>query len=136
MGGKAEQVLWNYRHNLKRVEEWRYVVGQLQSVQGQSYGACVMNGVSYPVFEVVRKKLALEKKIVRAEKEIHAVEDLRERLTLNIDELDIWQMLGILDWRYINHIKQDKVIRELGITKATYYRRRNELVKCAEEYLA
>ena len=108
----------------------------MQSVQGQSYGACVMNGVSYPVFEVVRKKLALEKKIVRAEKEIHAVEDLRERLTLNIDELDIWQMLGILDWRYINHIKQDKVIRELGITKATYYRRRNELVKRAEEYLA
>ena len=54
---------------------------------------------------------------------------------MNIDELDIWQMLSILDWRYINHIKQDKVIRELGITKATYYRRRNELVKRAEEYL-
>lgn len=36
--------------------------------------------------------------------------------------------------RYIEHKEPDMVMRELGITKATYYRRNNELIARAREY--
>ena len=104
---KAEQILWNYRKNWKKVKELREVEKNLMSVQGQDYGAHTVNVVSDPVLEVAHRKI----------------------------ELNTYQMWCILRKRYIEHKRADIVMRELGITKATYYRRKNELIERAEEYV-
>lgn len=135
MGGrsKAERVLWNYRRNVERAGELRVLLEGLMSVQGQSYSAHSVNGVSDAVSEVVHKKIELGKKIARLERDIRAVESLKD--SLPIEELDTWQMLGILVNRYMEHKEPDIVMRKLGITKATYYRRNNELIARAKEYV-
>ena len=130
---KAEQILWNYRKNWKKVKELREVEKNLMSVRGQDYGAHAVNGVSDAVIEVVHRKIELGKKIAVLEREIRAVESLKDSLPL--DELNTWHMCGILRKRYIEHKRADIVMRELGITKATYYRRKNELIERAEEYV-
>lgn len=121
-GEKAERVLWNYHKNVKNVGKYRAVLKTLQSVRGQDYGAHTVNGVSDPVSEVVHRKIVLEKKIASAEREIQAVERLKNSLPL--EELNTWQMCGILLKRYIEYKRADTVMRELGITKMTYYRRK------------
>ena len=130
---KAERVLWNYMPNVKRVEKYRVKYEELVSVRGQDYGAHVVNGVSDPVLEVAHRKIELDKKIKTLEREIRAVEVLKDSLPL--DELNTYQMSGILRKRYIEHKRADIVMRELGITKTTYYRRKNELIERAEEYV-
>lgn len=131
--GKTEQVLWNYRLNVKRAAEMRLIYSLLQSVRGQDYGAHTVNGVSNPVLEVVHRKLAIEKKIKSLEKDIQVVDGVKD--SLDVTELTDWQMLGILEQRYMAHKEPDTVMRELGITKATYYRRNNELISRTELYI-
>ena len=135
MGGrsKAERVLWNYRRNVEKAGELRILLEGLMSVQGQSYSAHSVNGVSDAVSEVVHKKIELGKKIARLEKDIRAVESLKDSLPM--DELYAGQMLKILIKRYMEHKEQDKVMREMGITKATYYRRNGELIARAKGYV-
>lgn len=133
----AERALWNYHDNVKKVKELRLLLNLLMSVHGQNYSAAhAVNGVSDPVGDVVHKVLALERKIAGTEKAIQAVDSLAASLILNVKELNIWQMLGILECRYMEHKNPYKVMRELGITKGTYYRRNNELIGRAEEYLS
>lgn len=130
---KVERVLWNYRMNWKKAAELRELAEKLMSVRGQDYGAHIVNGVSDAVIEVVHRRIELEKKIAKLEKNIHAVENLKD--SLPIDELDTVQMLGILIKRYMEHKEPDMVMREMGITKATYYRRKRELIEKAEKYV-
>lgn len=130
---KAERILWNYRQNVKNSADFKKLWATLKSVQGQDYGAThTVNGVSDPVSETVNRKISLERKIVKLEREIQAVESLID--SLPVEELRTWQMRGILTRRYIEHKEPDMVMRELGITKATYYRRNNELIARAREY--
>ena len=130
---KAERVLWNYRLNMLKVDEMRLIYSWLQSVRGQDYGAHIVNGVSNPVLEIVHRKLAIEKKIKRLEKELQIVENVQS--SLDVKELRDSQMLGILKRRYMEHKEPDIVMRELGITKPTYYRRNNELIERTREYV-
>ena len=130
---KAERVLWNYRLNVSKVAEMQLIYSWLMSVRGQDYGAHIVNGVSDAVSEVVHRKIAIEKKIRHLEKEIRAVEQVKD--TLDITELRDSQMLGILNRRYLEHKEPDAVMRELGITKPTYYRRNNELIERTREYV-
>ena len=130
---KAERVLWNYRENVYRAAEMRLIYSWLMSVRGQDYGAHTVNGVSDAVLEVVHRKMAIEKKIKHLEQEIQAVEQVKD--TLDITELRDSQMLGILNRRYLEHKEPDTVMRELGITKPTYYRRNNELIERTREYV-
>lgn len=111
----------------------RLIYSLLQSVRGQDYGAHTVNGVSNPVLEVVHRKLAIEKKIKSLEKDIQVVDGVKD--SLDVTELTDWQMLGILEQRYMAHKEPDTVMRELGITKATYYRRNNELISRTELYI-
>lgn len=131
--GKAERMLWNYRQNEKKVKELRKIAESLMSVRGQDYGAHAVNGVSDAVIEVVHRRIELGKKIAVLEREIRAVESLKDSLPL--DELATWQMLGILRYRYMEHKEAAAVMRELGITKTTYYRRKNELIIRARAYV-
>lgn len=130
---KAERILWNYRMNVMKAEEMRLICSWLMSVRGQDYGAHTVNGVSDAVIETVYRKLAIENKIKRLEKEIQAVENVRDGL--DAKELRDSQMLGILERRYIEHKEPEKVMREMGITKPTYYRRNNELIERTREYV-
>ena len=130
----AERVLWNYRTNVFKASEYREMLSNMESVRGQDYGGHAVNGVSDPVPEVVNRKLKLEKKLSGMEKEIRAVDNLMD--SLDEKELDMHQMLGILNRRYILHKETDTIIRELGITKATYYRRKNALIELAEIYMS
>lgn len=130
---KAERVLWNYRQNVHRAAEMRLIYSWLMSVRGQYYGAHTVNGVSDAVLEVVHRKMAIEKKLKHLEREIQAVEKVKD--TLDITELRDSQMLGILKRRYMEHKEPDMVMRELGITKPTYYRRNNELIERTREYV-
>ena len=130
---KAERVLWNYRQNRMKAEEMRAIYSWLSSVRGQDYAAHTVNGVSNPVLEVVYRRLVIEKKIKSLERQIRAVEEVQSGL--DVRELRDGQMLGILKRRYIEHKEPDKVMREMGITKATYYRRNNELIERTEEYV-
>ena len=130
---KAERVLWNYRLNVSKAAEMRLIYSWLVSVRGQDYGAHTVNGVSDAVLEVVHRKIAIEKKIQHLEREIQAVEQVKD--TLDVTELRDSQMLGILKRRYMEHKEPDKVMRELGITKPTYYRRNNELIERTREYV-
>ena len=131
--GKAERILWNYRMNVMKAEEMRLICSWLMSVRGQDYGAHTVNGVSDPVSEVVHRKLRLEKKIAILEREIRVVENLKD--SLMAEELRICQMRGILKGRYMEHKEPDRVMRELGLTKPTYYRRNSELIERAMEYV-
>ncbi len=129
---KAEQIMWNYRRNVSKAGRMRLIMELLQSVRGQDYGAHTVNGVSDPVLEVVHRKLRLEKKIAILEREIRVVENLKD--SLMAEELRICQMRGILKGRYMEHKEPDRVMRELGLTKPTYYRRNSELIERAREY--
>lgn len=138
MGGraesaKAERMLWNYRLNVLKAEEMRLIYSLLMSVRGQDYGAHMVNGVSDAVSEVVHRKMAIEKKIQSLEKEIQTVEKVKS--SLDVKELRDSQMLGILQRRYMEHKEPDRVMREMGITKPTYYRRNNELIEKTEQYI-
>ncbi len=130
---KAERVLWNYRMNVKKAEEMRLIYSWLMSVRGQDYGAHIVNGVSDAVLDVVYRKMAIEKKIKCLEREIQAVEQVQS--SLDIRELRDSQMLGILKRRYMEHKEPDRVMREMRITKPTYYRRNNELIERTREYV-
>ena len=130
---KAERALWNYRLNVKKAEEMRIIYSWLMSVRGQDYGAHIVNGVSDAVLDVVYRKMAIEKKIKRLEREIQAVEQVQS--SLDIRELRDSQMLEILKRRYMEHKEPDRVMREMGITKSTYYRRNNELIERTREYV-
>lgn len=129
----AEQMLWDYRQNIRKIYELREMYELLKSVRGQDYETHAVNGVSDPVFNIVNTKLRLEKKIENLEKKIRAVENLIDELP--IDELETYQMSMILTWRYINHMDTQTVIRVLGLTKTTYYRRKNALIVRAEKYI-
>lgn len=130
---KAERMLWDYRQNVKKADELRMLAVQLMSVRGQDYGAHTVNGVSDAVSEVVHRRIELGKKIQKLEREIEAVESLKASLPLT--ELDTGQMRGILLHRYMEHKEPDTVMREMGITKATYYRRKRELIEKAGQYV-
>lgn len=130
---KTERVLWNYRQNQSKAEEMREMYMLLASVRGQDYGAHTVNGVSDPVSEVVHRKLEIEKKLMSLSRQIKLVEDVQS--SLDVRELRDGQMLGILRLRYMEHKEPDMVMREMGITKPTYYRRNNELIELAGKYV-
>lgn len=130
---KTERVLWDYNRNLQRVYELRLALLDLSSAHSQSYGPHVVNGVSDAVADVVHKVIALERKIAGAEREIQAVQQLKD--SLDITDFDMYLLHIILTQRYIAHSKTEKIIRENGLSKATYYRKKNQLLNMAEKYV-
>ena len=130
---KTERILWNYRKNVKKMTETRAMLSSLMSVRGANYEAHTGGGVSEPVFEVVSRILKAEKRLAGLERQVQAVEELA--LSLVVEELDTHQMGQILKHRYILHMEPEAVMRKVGMTKPTYYRRSRELLKRAEEYM-
>ncbi|MBR1437888.1 MAG: DUF1492 domain-containing protein [Synergistaceae bacterium] len=129
----VERILWNYRRNVYKASELREMIKDITSVSGQSYGGHIVNGVSSPVFEVVNRKLRMEKKLAGTEKKIRVVDSLID--SLDERELEMYQVLRILRSRYIKHREPDSVMRELVLTKTTYYRRNRELLRRAEKFI-
>lgn len=129
----TERILWDYRKNVKKILELRAMLGGLMSVRGANYEAHTGGGVSEPVLEVVSRILKAEKRMASLERQVQVVEELA--LSLVVEELDTHQMGQILKHRYILHMEPEAVMRKVGMTKPTYYRRSRELLKRAEEYV-
>ena len=119
--------------NQKKLNELREEVLSVQSVHSQNYAGHVMNGVSEPVFEVVRKILTLEKKIEQLERDVNVVDSLRE--SLREEDMAEHQMSLVLEYRYIRHMEVWAVMRRMSVTRSTYWRRQRELLRLAEEYV-
>ena len=130
---KVEQILWNYRKNAESLKDMKKELSGLMSVQGASYKAHAMNGVSEPVLELVSRIISMEKRIASLEREVKAVENLAS--SLDIREKNMYQMSMILRYRYVKHIEHEAVMRQLGMSKATYFRRSGELLRLAGKYM-
>ena len=129
----TEKILWNYRRNVKEKEELGDLYSEMESVYGHSYEVHGQNVISDPVFETVKRKLRAEEKITRLEREIKAVEKLKEKLPP--DEMETYQMGQILRYRYINHLEAVEVMRQVGMSKSTYWKRKVGLLRLADKYV-
>lgn len=129
-----ERCLYNYCDNLALLEHSRTELKSLQSLQAQSYEAHSGNGISNPVFEVIAKIISLEQKIKALLRHTSPVTRLFRTLT-SINTLRHSQMACILKLRYFAHHSVNKVIREMAISQPTYWRRNDELLRLAKQYL-
>ena len=125
--------LWRYGYDVRRLEVLRRELSGLMSVRGHSYEAHSVNGVSDPVTEVVHRRMKVEKRISRIEERVLRVERLKEYLPL--EGTETYQMREILRLRYRMHERVVDVMRKMGITKTTYWRRNRELLRLADKYL-
>ena len=125
--------LWRYGYDVRRLEVLRRELSGLMSVRGHSYEAHSVNGVSDPVNEVVHRRLKVEKRISRIEERVLRVERLKEYLPL--EGTETYQMREIVRLRYRMHERVVDVMRKMGITKTTYWRRNRELLRLADKYL-
>ena len=71
--------------------------------------------------------------MTRLGREIKAVEKLKEKLPP--DEMEMYQMGQILRYRYINHLEAVEVMRQVGMSKSTYWKRKVELLRLADKYV-
>ena len=130
----VERCLYNYRENLAMLQNLKAELMTLQSLHGASYEGHSINGVANPVFDVTARIISLEKKIMANLKRTRPVARLCGMLTC-IHTLRHSQMAGILKLRYFRHYSVNRVIRELAISQPTYWRRNDELLRKAREYL-
>ncbi|MBQ6033911.1 MAG: hypothetical protein IJL33_00260 [Ruminococcus sp.] len=130
--GYVERCLWEYRANAGALKLMREELSGLMSVRGQNYEAHAVNGVSDPVNEVVQRVMKLERSISRIERYTRPVEALSEYLSGG--EMHTYHMMEILRLNYIEHGDHEAVMREIGISPATYWRRRRELLRLARKY--
>ena len=131
--GYVERCLWEYRENKKALALMREELSDLSSVHVQDYSPHAVNGVSDPVSETAHRVLKLERDIQKMEKQIRPVEKLKESLLGS--DMRIYHMREILRQKYFEHESMEKVIREMGISEATYFRRIGELKRLARKYI-
>ncbi len=128
-----EKCLYEYLENLEKLSNFHLEQKKLMSVHGQSYEKHSANGISDPVSEVAFRFFSLEKKILKTEKKITPVTELYKSLLWS-SELHIFQMKEILKLRYFEKKKAERVIREMAISRATFWRRCHQLLSRAKKY--
>lgn len=131
--GYVERCLWEYRENQGALILMREELSELKSIHGQNYSPHSTNGVSDPVSDVAHRVIVLERKIQQIEKRIKPVSRLKEALMGS--EMRVHHMREILRLRYFEHESSETVIREMGISEATYFRRCGELKRLARKYI-
>lgn len=131
----VEQCLYNYCKNLALIKNLKTELLTLQSLHGASYEGHAINSIANPVFDVTARIISLEKKIMANLKRTRPVARLCGTLTC-IHTLRHSQMAGILKLRYFRHYSVNRVIHELAISQPTYWRRNDELLRKAREYLS
>ena len=130
----VERCLYFYRDNLTLLDNSRAELKTLQSLQAQNYEANSGSGISDPVFRVTARIISLEQKIKALLRHIMPVKKLFRTLT-SINTLRHSQMACILKFRYFAHHSVNRVIREMAISQPTYWRRNDELLRLARQYL-
>lgn len=131
--GYVERCLWEYRENQGALRMMREELSGLSSVHGQDYSPHTVNGVSDPVSDIAHRVIKLERKIEQMEKQIKPVEMLQDALVGS--EMRIHHMREILRLKYFEHESSEMVIRKMGISEATYFRRCGELKRLARKYI-
>ena len=131
--GYVESCLWEYKANKGALLLLREELAGLKSVHGQELKQHAGNDVSDPVADVAHQVLILERKIRKLERHTRPVEKLQEYLT-NSDE-HTYHMREILKLKYFDHKDTGLIIRKIGISEATYFRRCSELKRLARKYI-
>ena len=130
----VERCLWDYKANIAMLETLKLKAVELRSVHGHDYEAHSVNGISDPVAEVTGKILVLEKKIRKVSLMVIPVGKLEADLKGNAQPTR--HIEGILKLRYFEHNNREYVQGELGLSRTTYWRRHDELMRLARKYLA
>lgn len=136
MRGKRyiEGCLWDYYANISQLESMKLELEDLQSVRGHSYEAHVQYGTSEPVFNVVSRKLNLEKRIAKIERRIQPVKRLKTDFEAGAYRERY--MRDIFNIRYMEHGSVDYITRTLHISQPTYWRNNQKLLDLAGKYFA
>ena len=146
MKGKkyVERCLWEYYANLAEVESLSAELDDLMSVRGHSYEAHIPSGASEPVFNVVNRRLNIERRIAGIGRRIGPVKRLksdfeaglyRERYLRDIFNIRYMEH-GSVDIRYMEHGIVDYVMKSLHISQPTYWRNKEKLIELAKKYFA
>ena len=131
--GYVEKNLWDYNSNVAELSELEYQHDDLMSVQGHSYEVHGENTLSDPVSEVVHRRLKLERRMQKLKSRIRPVRKLYDDLSIGTDAR-ITQMRGVLKMRYMEHKSHEDVMRNMAVSKATYWRRVSELLRLTRRY--
>ena len=132
--GYVERCLWDYYANLAEVESMSAELDDLRSVRGHSYEAHVQYGISEPVFNVVNRKLNLERRIAKVGRRIRPVKRLKADFEAGAYRERY--LRDIFNIRYMEHGSVDYVMRSLHISQPTYWRNKEKLILLAKKYFA
>lgn len=137
----AERCLYDYLENVARLEALRVelrALDSLSSVRVQKYDGIPGNGEPQDTVSARLEKLErIEQHILSLERRTRPVEMLLADLSSPyVLEPARKEMLEILRLRYLHANTWERVMSILKIGKATFLRRRRELVDMAVRYLA
>ena len=136
MKGKryVERCLWEYYANLAEVESLSAELDDLMSVRGHSYEAHIPSGASEPVFNVVNRRLNIERRIAGIGRRIGPVKRLKSDFEAGLYRERY--LRDIFNIRYMEHGSVDYVTRSLHISQPTYWRNKEKLIELAKKYFA
>lgn len=137
----AERCLYDYLENVARLEALRVelrALDALSSVRGLAYDGVPGGGEPYDAVSARLEKIErVEQNILFLERRTRPVEMLLADLSSPyVLEPARKEMLEILRLRYLHANTWERVMSILKIGKATFLRRRRELVDMAVRYLA
>lgn len=137
----AERCLYDYKTNVARLEALRVelrALDSLSSVRVQTYDGIPGNGEPQDVVSARLVKIErVEQNILFLERRTRPVEMLLADLSSPyVLEPARKEMLEILRLRYLHANTWERVMSILKIGKATFLRRRRELIDMAVRYLA
>ena len=137
----AERCLYDYLENVARLEALRVelrALDALSSVRGLAYDGAPGSGEPYDAVSARLEKIErVEQNILFLERRTRPVEMLLADLSSPyVLEPARKEMLEILRLRYLHANTWERVMSILKIGKATFLRRRRELVDMAVRYLA
>lgn len=131
--GYVERCLWDFRANMGALSLMREELAGLMSVNAQEYEARTGNSAGDPVADIAHRRMMIERKIQKFERYTRPVERLKEYLEGG--DMRTYHMREILRLKYFDHKEMGAVIRKIGISEATYYRRCSELKRLARKYV-
>ena len=136
MKGKryVERCLWEYYANLAEVESLSAELDDLMSVRGHSYEAHIPSGASEPVFNVVNRRLNIERRIAGIGRRIGPVKRLKSDFEAGLYRERY--LRDIFNIRYMEHGIVDYVMKSLHISQPTYWRNKEKLIELAKKYFA
>lgn len=137
----AERCLYDYKENVARLEALRVelrALDAMSSVRVQTYGGIPGNGEPQDAVSARLEKIEkVEQNILSLERRTRPVEMLLADLSSPyVLEPARKEMLEILRLRYLHTNTWERVMESLKMGKATFVRRRRELVDMAVRYLA